>query len=226
MILCRLQVSYELKNLLDSCIFGDGAVFVVHHICTGTLAVFALHPFLHLYSSYFFGVSEVSTVVLCVLACFDDSRGIQAKDGSNLFAKLFPTSMKVIGVTFAVLFVVIRIVIWPIVSYYFWVDSLALMETPEKTHSFPVVYTFLAFNVGLTILQFAWLAEIIMLAIPVLTGDGVKSSITSTLEEDSTVSTTKSKRPPSKKKSTVKKTTATAADKKPSGRVLRSRKAQ
>ena len=38
LILCRLQVSYELKNLLDSCIFGDGAVFVVHHICTGNIS--------------------------------------------------------------------------------------------------------------------------------------------------------------------------------------------
>ena len=37
LLLCRLQVAYELKNLLDSCIFGDGVVFVVHHICTGIL---------------------------------------------------------------------------------------------------------------------------------------------------------------------------------------------
>ena len=133
-------------------------------------------------------------MVLCVLACFDDSRGIKAKDGSNLFAKLFPVSMKLIGVLFAVLFVAIRIIVWPIISYYFWIDSLALLEIPEKTHSFPVVYTFLAFNVGLTVLQFAWLVEIIMTAAPLLAGSGVKSSITSTLDDDSMVSSTTSKK--------------------------------
>ena len=175
------------------------------------MAVLALHPFLHIYSSFFFGISEVSTVVLCILACFDDSRGIKAKDGSNLFAKLFPLSMKVIGVVFAVLFVIIRIVIWPVISYYFWIDSLALLETPESLHSLPVVYTFLVFNVGLTVLQFAWLAEIITLAIPLFSGIGVKSSITSSLDEDSSSSHSKRN---------------VDSDVKSSTRVLRSRKAQ
>jgi hypothetical protein len=74
-LLCRIQVSYEAKNLVDSFVFGDGIVFIIHHISTGVLAVFALHPYLHIYGSFFFGISEVSTAVLCVLACFDDSRG-------------------------------------------------------------------------------------------------------------------------------------------------------
>ena len=33
--LCSLQVAYELKNLLDAVLFGDGIVFVMHHIVTG-----------------------------------------------------------------------------------------------------------------------------------------------------------------------------------------------
>lgn len=76
LLLCRIQISYEAKNLVDSFIFGDGLVFIIHHIATGTLAIFALHPYLHIYSSFFFGISEVSTAVLCALACFDDSRGM------------------------------------------------------------------------------------------------------------------------------------------------------
>ena len=126
--LCRLQVAYELKNLVDSCIFGDGVVFILHHIATCTLAFFALHPYLHLYSSFFFGISEVSTAVLCVLANWDESRGIKGANGESLFAVLFPTAMKVIGVIFAVLFVILRIVVWPVISYYFWLDSLALIN--------------------------------------------------------------------------------------------------
>ena len=140
LFLSRLQVAYEAKNLIDSWYFGDGAVFIGHHIATGLLAVYALHPYLHVYASFFFGtrqphpdtpacrnltrtchnltgimsqltpnlsqlnpnlsqltpgISEISTVFLCVLACFDESRGVLDSDGKNLFAKLFPTAMKV-----------------------------------------------------------------------------------------------------------------------------------
>ena len=106
--LARLQVAYEAKNLVDSFVFGDGIVFVFHHIITGFLAFFALHPYLHIYSSFFFGISEVSTVALCVLACFDESRGLLDSKGKNLFAQLYPATMKIVGIVFALLFVAIR----------------------------------------------------------------------------------------------------------------------
>jgi hypothetical protein len=103
------------------------------------------------------------------------------KNGDNIFAKLFPTVMKVTGVVFALLFILIRIIIWPIVSYSFWLDSLAILKHPQA-HSPVSVYTFLISNVGLTILQFLWLAEIISSAIALFSGKGVKSSITSTMK--------------------------------------------
>ena len=56
--LCLHQAAYELKNLVDSIVYGDGIVFIVHHITTGLLAIFALHPFLHIYSSFFFGILQ------------------------------------------------------------------------------------------------------------------------------------------------------------------------
>ena len=90
LLLCRIQISYEAKNLVDSFIFGDGLVFIIHHIATGTLAIFAVHPYLHIYSSFFFGISEVSTVVLCALACFDDSRGMHFL--LIIFLSTLPTS--------------------------------------------------------------------------------------------------------------------------------------
>ena len=41
-----------------------------------TVALFALHPFSHLYGSFFFGVSEASTTILAVVALFDAEHGV------------------------------------------------------------------------------------------------------------------------------------------------------
>ena len=37
--LCVWQIAYEAKNFCDSVIHNDGAIFLVHHVCTGMLAV-------------------------------------------------------------------------------------------------------------------------------------------------------------------------------------------
>ena len=63
------------------------------------------------------------------------------------------------GVSFAVSFVAFRIIFWPYVSYYFWVDCLAVINN-KTAHSLPVVYLFLFANVSLTSLQILWLGEI------------------------------------------------------------------
>ena len=36
--------------------------------------------------------------------------------------------MKIAGVVFAALFVVLRILAWPVISYHFWVDSTRLLS--------------------------------------------------------------------------------------------------
>ena len=126
---------------------------------------FCLHPFLHIYACYFLGVSEVSTAFLCALVCFDAERGIPP------LAKAFPGLMKTIGVAFAVTFIKFRIVFWPYFCYYFWLDALELLRT-NSYHNIGVVYSFMVVNVGLTLLQFYWLREIIATGYKVLAGDG------------------------------------------------------
>ena len=76
--LAVVMFAFQIKNLADTVYFGDGAVFVVHHVVTLTVALFALHPYSHLYGSFFFGVSEVSTTVLAVVALFDAEHGANA----------------------------------------------------------------------------------------------------------------------------------------------------
>mmetsp|Transcript_18190 Transcript_18190/g.18241 ORF Transcript_18190/g.18241 Transcript_18190/m.18241 type:complete len:291 (+) Transcript_18190:43-915(+) len=158
------QLAYELKNFCDSAIHNDGIIFLIHHAATALLATCGFAPFLHFYSSFFFGISEISTAILCALVCFDDERGIPA------LAKAFPTVMKILGVAFAISFIGFRVVLWPWVSYYFWIDCLAVLND-GSVHSPPVVYLFLVANVFLTSLQILWLGEIFKTAGKILFGE-------------------------------------------------------
>ena len=129
------------------------------------LQFFCLKPFLHIYCAFFLGCSEVSTAFLCALACFDANRGVPP------LSKHFPTLMKVLGVIFAVSFIVFRVIVWPYCCYFFWIDMLELLRSGQA-HSLPIAYMFMFVNAGLTILQLFWLREILTTAARVLSGDG------------------------------------------------------
>lgn len=118
----------------------------------------SLTSFLHIYCAYFLGVSEISTAILCGLVLFDEDRGVPP------LAKKFPVAMKITGVSFAIAFIVFRIILWPWACWYFWVDMLKIIYT-DKLHSVEVAYIFMTVNVLLTILQFIWLWEIFTQAI-------------------------------------------------------------
>ena len=62
--------------------------------------------------------------------------------------------------TFAFSFVVIRIGIWPYLAYLLTLDCMEVLSA-GTAHSVFVVYAFLACLLGLTLLQFFWLTEIV-----------------------------------------------------------------
>lgn len=62
-------------------------------------------------------------------------------------------------VVFAVSFIIIRLIMWPYVSYDFWIGSFDLLKT-GKAHSNFVVAFFLFANLFLTGLQFLWGSKI------------------------------------------------------------------
>jgi hypothetical protein len=171
--LCMLQVAYEAKNFCDSVIHSDGAVFLAHHILTGFVTIVAANPFMHLYAGFYLGLSELSTVVLCVLVCFDRERGIPG------FPEAYPTLMTVLAVMFGALFIIFRMVLWIYVNYYFWEDIMALYHAGTY-HSLPAVSFVMFVNAGLTALQFLWLKEIYDNAVNVLgLGGGPRGQISS-----------------------------------------------
>ena len=172
---------------------------MIHHTATASLAWLATAPYLHLYAPFFFGISEISSLVVSVLVIFDDKMGIKVRNGHQgekhggarrkrtrrghvlsargleyvliarrergrgrgeliihvarpherqvllilllfffsfffLFFFLFfvkgmggryPNAMAVCGGTFALLFIVFRVIVWPIVGLHFWRDGLS-----------------------------------------------------------------------------------------------------
>ena len=59
--------------LTPSCIFC--VFFVQHHLLSGAVAYFVVHPFFHLgqlYAVFFMGLTEISTIVLSLLSNFGE----------------------------------------------------------------------------------------------------------------------------------------------------------
>ena len=163
--LCVFQIAYESKNFCDSLIHNDGALFLAHHLTTGIVSALATRPFLHLYSCFFLGWSEVSTVFLCVLVCFDDEHGLP---GLN---KAYPTIMTITGVLFAASFTLFRVLIWPVLNYYFWSDMWHIYVN-GTVHSVPEWYLYMAISIGLSGLQIMWFKEIVNGAMDMLKNGG------------------------------------------------------
>jgi hypothetical protein len=118
-----------------------------------TTGYFALHPYLHGYN-FFFGVAELTNVPLTVYDVFkyQKSIGWQTK-----YSALF----QITQVSFALSFVAIRLVWWPMVSYPFWLESVAALKGETNAHSPFVIGFFLLSNVFLTFLQFFWGVQIV-----------------------------------------------------------------
>ena len=108
---------------------------------TGSLAYFGMHPFLHYYAFFFFGLAALSSVPLALV------------EVTKVLG--FPAVTEVLKVAFAVAFLAIRTVYWPIVSYGFWQDVLPKLQD-GSIHSNVAAGVFLVANVGLTALQLFW----------------------------------------------------------------------
>lgn len=164
LILC--QIAYQIKNTIDSYVCGDGIVYYLHHIGTLILCMLATYPFLHYQVPYFIGYIEISTGLLCVLGLCDDDHGVVG------FGAMYPKMKVIFALLFTPAFILLRCIIWPFKSYYFWLDMLAVIEAGP--HSMGAVVYALAVNAALTLLQFYWLLEIIQTGrkeLPALMGD-------------------------------------------------------
>jgi hypothetical protein len=124
---------------------------VGHHVVTGSLGYFGLAPYLHFSGIFYFGIAEFTNIPLTFYDIFKYFPE---------YKTTFPAIYEGSRVIFALTFVALRLVVWPIVSYPFWVGSIELVQS-GKAHSNTVVLTFLVANSFLTGLQFLWGSKIV-----------------------------------------------------------------
>lgn len=166
--------AYQVKNLYDTIKFNDGPEFIFHHIFSMITACAVLDTrtggVCNYYSIFFFGLSEISTAVLCVLANFDDVHGVPG------LSEAFPAAKVAVGVVFIVLFILCRCIMWPICSYRVFNDIITALKTgATRKPSQKRWVTFICVSCSLlSILQAVWLVQIIIIG---------KEEITNFLQE-------------------------------------------
>jgi len=168
--LCMFFFSYQVKNFHDSYVWNDGIEYLFHHCLSLCVAGMAMYPGYNLpYAEFYFGLSELSTAVVCILANFDDVHGVKGLGAA------FPMTKVVIGAAFAVLFISARGIIWPIISYYYTRDAIAALKSDNKEikKRSLVIKIFVFCLVGLSVLQIGWLGIIYFVAIEELKGVGL-----------------------------------------------------
>lgn len=164
-------IGFQFKNLVDTIIWNDGPEFLAHHV----LAIFSGSGGLvpgacHFYAVFYFGLSELSTGILCLLANFDDDHGVPG------LGEALPVGKMVFGSIFALSFVLIRVVCWgTLTNYYFRDIWQAFQDNHPKLVVSRRVFLYLnSISLGLiTLLQIVWLFEIFKIAKSELTKMGV-----------------------------------------------------
>jgi hypothetical protein len=150
-------LGYQIKNAYDSLYWGDDALLIGHHILAFFVALGAVFPgSVHYYVPFYLGLSEASSFALCLLVNFDDRHGMKGLGDE------FPIAKAVIGVIFAVLFIIFRVFIWSTVSYYYCRDMWNVLGTNDpRLKGRKAYFRFTAIALGLlSLLQIIWLAEI------------------------------------------------------------------
>jgi TLC domain len=159
--MCLFFFLYQVKNLIDTILWGDGIVFVAHHVMTLAVAYGTIvHCVSHAYAPFFFGISEISTAILCLLANFDDVHGVPG------LAAAFPEGKVALGALFALAFIACRVVLWSFFGYYFVTDAMLAINNTDITRDAakPWIRTFLGSFIGLSALQVIWLGQIVLVA--------------------------------------------------------------
>lgn len=138
MILCLFNA-----DLRDPAMIG-------HHLVSATVAYFGLYPFGHFGALFYFGVAEATNIPLTAVDVFKYFPELARKYSLlNEFCRY----------SFALSFVILRLILWPMGAIDFWTGCADLLQT-GKAHSRLVVGSFLIANLFLTGLQFFWGSKI------------------------------------------------------------------
>jgi len=158
-------ISYQCKNLVDSIIWKDSPLLIVHHIlCIFSIGRGLLFGILQFYAIFYCGISELSTAILVVLVMFDsDQTSKWGGQGVSGLGDAFPLVRTVLGPIFALSYFMIRIVFWGILTYFCFQDIWqAFQDNHTELHYSRRLFLYLnsLTLVFFTLLQIIWLFEI------------------------------------------------------------------
>ena len=143
-----ITTGYFLWDIIVSIYYGWGAAFIMHAFSSFGVFYFGMRPFLPYHGCFYLGVFEISTPWLHL-------RG--ALEQLDMSGTLVHT---ITGVLFFVTFTTVRIIMGFYVSFFWWLDLIALMKA-GAAHSNAVVLYYLFANGILMSLQAYWFVEIL-----------------------------------------------------------------
>ena len=149
---------YQVKNMYDTIIWGDGIEFVLHHIFAGAAAWGGMFPgCCHFYALFYFGFSEISTAILSLLANFDPVHGVVGLEN------VFPKTKIVLGALFVTSFFICRVVMWPFTTYYFARDTMKAIKSdvPRANGRRGYLWVIYSCCAGLSLIQLLFVYMII-----------------------------------------------------------------
>jgi hypothetical protein len=127
---------------------------LLHHVATAVLACFCLSPLCHYYITYFFGISEISSLPLCIITILNECPTF--KISHPLFNTLMEGS-------FGLSFIIIRIFYFVYLMKDFWAEyyGFYLMHETQEVKLWVEMSTMFIISVVLTFFQFYFLGIII-----------------------------------------------------------------
>jgi hypothetical protein len=142
------MISYQGWNFI-LCIFNadlrDPAM-LGHHFVTAFLGYLGLGPFFQYQALFFFGLAEWTNVPLTIVDVFKYF---------PMYAEKFNIINQFARYSFALSFVILRLILWPYYSLSYFPELFDLMSK-GKIRSMIVVTIFVGADIFLTFLQFLW----------------------------------------------------------------------
>ena len=182
--LTEVTFPYELFNTAAALVLSQYRTreFLGHHLSTLAVAKLAQWYGPDLYGLFYLGLASLSTLPLVAVDVF--------RHGPRELATTYPGLNKLARVAFALTFLLVRAVIWPMVSAALWYDVVVLIlrrrrgatgggDDDDDDDDKPMAYLIflLLANTGLGLLQLVWARRIVKGLVKVVRGKDLGSEI-------------------------------------------------
>eukprot|EP00904_Undaria_pinnatifida_P005341 jgi/Undpi1/1937/HiC_scaffold_12.g05324.m1 len=145
----KVNLAFQFYDLLATMVIGRlrKPEMLVHHTVSTLMCYFLMRDcYVHYFAIFFLGISEVSSIPLVFVDIFKFFPEVAARcEKANELARI----------AFAVLFIVLRVLYWPVIAGRHLWDTFGSMQA-GTVHNAGVAGFFTACNLSLTLLQWYW----------------------------------------------------------------------